>query len=503
MRSKRLRRLILTWVVPAILLVIILVGLLQDYKKQNKNFIDSFVESGIEQTGGTYSRNVSSVLAAMKNVTDIVDEMLESRGDANLYYLVQSLDAIKDSNAAFSVLYCYADGDAITTGHKNVNLANTDYYPALKGTESFFMYTEDDGITGKDALLYVSPVEYKDGVSGYLIACLDPAELNEIFLDGNSYGDQVFYAVVDSGGNILASFGGVENTAFLEDDFWHSIREGAQSSGSWNVFDRLRENRQFGKLDVVKGQEERILCEFPIADTQWYLVMGLNQEYVDRLVGRVYKPMMWLLVKIGICLVCYLAIVVVINVVAHIRNTEQKRVLEDKADTDLLTGLNNKISTERKIREYIADFPDGQGVMFLIDLDNFKKINDTLGHAFGDEVLRCLGMRLQSMFRVTDIIGRIGGDEFIVFLKDIMNDADIEREGRKLEQFFRNFEVGEYVKYSVTASVGGAVFSQDADTFEDLYKAADKAVYVSKKQGKNQLCFYRIENEQRIVESAQ
>ena len=131
----------------------------------------------------------------------------------------------------------------------------------------------------------------------------------------------------------------------------------------------------------------------------------------------------------------------------------------------------------------------------MVDVDNFKKINDTLGHAFGDEVLRNLGIRLKSMFRVTDIIGRIGGDEFLVFLKDVRDDESIEHEGKKLEQFFHHFEVGEYVKYSVTASIGGAVFPRDANTFEDLYKAADSAVYVSKKHGKNQLSFYHKDKE--------
>lgn len=75
---------------------------------------------------------------------------------------------------------------------------------------------------------------------------------------------------------------------------------------------------------------------------------------------------------------------------------------------------------------------------------------------FGDEVLRNLAVRLQSMFRATDIVGRTGGDEFMVFLKDIRDITMIEREGKKIEQFFHQFEVGEYVKYSVTARRGSS-----------------------------------------------
>ena len=180
-----------------------------------------------------------------------------------------------------------------------------------------------------------------------------------------------------------------------------------------------------------------------------------------------------------------------INILVRIKASEHSKVLEDKADTDLLTDLNNKMATERKIREYMEQYPDKQGVLFVLDVDNFKKINDTMGHAFGDEVLRNLAVRLQSMFRATDIVGRTGGDEFMVFLKDIRDITMIEREGKKIEQFFHQFEVGEYVKYSVTASVGAAVFPRDGRTFEDLYKSADNALYVSKRHGKNQLTFYK------------
>ena len=182
----------------------------------------------------------------------------------------------------------------------------------------------------------------------------------------------------------------------------------------------------------------------------------------------------------------------VINVLVRTKALEYSKVLEDKADTDLLTDLNNKMASERKIREYMEQYPDKQGVLFVLDVDNFKKINDTMGHAFGDEVLRNLAVRLQSMFRATDIVGCTAViDEFMVFLKDIRDITMIEREGKKIEQFFHQFEVGEYVKYSVTASVGAAVFPGDGNTFENLYKSADNALYVSKRHGKNQLTFYK------------
>ena len=220
-------------------------------------------------------------------------------------------------------------------------------------------------------------------------------------------------------------------------------------------------------------------------------MVGIDESYLSGIQQSFRGPIVDLIVKISISIAAALIVITVINVLVRIKVSEHSKVLEDKADTDLLTDLNNKMATERKIREYMEKYPDKQGVLFVLDVDNFKKINDTMGHAFGDEVLRNLAVRLQSMFRATDIVGRTGGDEFMVFLKDIRDITMIEREGKKIEQFFHQFEVGEYVKYSVTASVGAAVFPGDGNTFENLYKSADNALYVSKRRGKNQLTFYK------------
>ena len=495
MQSKKIEQIITQWVLPTILLVIMMAIFISRNRGESELVVDSFVENNIKQTGGTYSKNISDTLKSMKSITDIVEEMLERRGDVSLTYLTQSLHVIEDSGAAFSVAYCYTNGEGIMAGSERINLKNTDYFSSLQGDEAFFTYTKNDGITGQESILYVCPVEYKNEVNGYLIACMNIAEMTEIFQNGQSYGSEAFYAIVSDEGGVVASFGGVASTTLLADDFWNYIKQGTEINTTWNFFESMRQNRQFFKIHIVKDQEERILCQFPIKDTEWFLVMGVSQHYADKMFDKVWNPMVGLLIKLGICLVCYLVVVITLNVMMRIRNTEQKRALENKADTDQLTDLNNKIATERKIREYMDKHPDKQGVLFIVDVDNFKKINDTLGHAFGDEVLRCLGVRLSSMFRVTDIVGRIGGDEFLVFLKDVRDDEAIALEGRKIEQFFHHFEVGEYVKYSVTASVGGAVFPRDANTFEDLYKAADTAVYMSKKRGKNRVSFFHEDKE--------
>lgn len=311
------------------------------------------------------------------------------------------------------------------------------------------------------------------------------------FFENSVYGDRAFFSLVDRNGTIMACYGATQGTKILQNDFWNSLKGVAESLGSWTLFDRQQQKGDNGILHVNENGVGKILCHFPIADTAWNLVVGIDESYLSGIQQSFRGPIVDLIVKISISIAAALIVITVINVLVRIKVSEHSKVLEDKADTDLLTDLNNKMATERKIREYMEQYPDKQGVLFVLDVDNFKKINDTMGHAFGDEVLRNLAVRLQSMFRATDIVGRTGGDEFMVFLKDIRDITMIEREGKKIEQFFHQFEVGEYVKYSVTASVGAAVFPGDGNTFENLYKSADNALYVSKRRGKNQLTFYK------------
>jgi diguanylate cyclase (GGDEF)-like protein len=216
----------------------------------------------------------------------------------------------------------------------------------------------------------------------------------------------------------------------------------------------------------------------------------INQKYVDNVVAIEMRNARKMIINLAIAIGVFLLFLVANAIINKIRYGEQSKDLADKADTDLLTELNNKIATERKIQEWITENPGVQCLMFLFDIDNFKKINDTMGHAFGDEVLRSLGHQLRNEFRVTDIIGRLGGDEFVLFLKGIKSDDQLHREGERITKFFHDFRAGDYVKYSATASIGGVVVPRDATSFQEAYKAADAALYEAKRRGKNQLVFY-------------
>jgi len=164
--------------------------------------------------------------------------------------------------------------------------------------------------------------------------------------------------------------------------------------------------------------------------------------------------------------------------------------LIDKAERDPLTRLYNKAATKTLIQSYLrTDSRDTFDAFIIVDVDNFKQINDTLGHLFGDSVLTDLAQEMQDLFRSNDVIGRIGGDEFIVFLRGMNHKSHIASKADDICKIFNLlYNDGEGMK--ISGSLGIALFPADGETFDELYKKADIALYKSKRAGKSCYTFY-------------
>ena len=172
---------------------------------------------------------------------------------------------------------------------------------------------------------------------------------------------------------------------------------------------------------------------------------------------------------------------------------ENERVLKMQAEIDGMTGLYNKTTTEAMITQRLVHGSAGLCSMIFVDLDNLKTINDNLGHPQGDKTIRMVAETLEAQFRRNDIVGRIGGDEFIVFLSDIGNEGNLRNIVKSLFKKLSLIKTGDANDVPVTISIGVAVGESDRDTFDSLYDHADKALYFAKRNGKNQTAFYSAE----------
>jgi len=187
--------------------------------------------------------------------------------------------------------------------------------------------------------------------------------------------------------------------------------------------------------------------------------------------------------------------------------TERKKTevrLDHLAHYDPLTELPNRALVQDRLSQAIARARRSEtllAVMFL-DLDRFKEINDSLGHAAGDEVLKEAARRLQSCLRSTDTVGRLGGDEFTVLLEDVHQVDEISAlAGKILEAFAEPAEVaGQELRLST--SIGVTIYPLDGQDAEHLLKNADIAMYQAKQEGRNNFQFFAAEMRTRTERSA-
>ncbi len=167
--------------------------------------------------------------------------------------------------------------------------------------------------------------------------------------------------------------------------------------------------------------------------------------------------------------------------------------ITDKSKRDLLTGLYNKRSFEEEVQKAIKNKNDDDvSVLLIFDFDNFKHINDHYGHQTGDEVLKAFGHILTRAFRTKDIIGRIGGDEFMVYMPE-MEENFLERADEIAQEILyelRILKIGEAEKFSCSIGIGTDSNGYD---FKGLYLLADNALYESKKRGK--ACYVRYSSD--------
>ncbi len=163
--------------------------------------------------------------------------------------------------------------------------------------------------------------------------------------------------------------------------------------------------------------------------------------------------------------------------------------LRKKAETDLLTGSYNKDAFTLKVNNYLNQ--GGQGTLYMFDLDNFKGINDNMGHSAGDDVLRETYAKTTSIFRPNDIVSRVGGDEFLVFLTGTTKDSTVRKKAAQIcTDLNKTYHADNGVAIEISCSVGISVAPKDGTDFETLFNAADIAMYHSKSIGKNTFTVY-------------
>lgn len=196
----------------------------------------------------------------------------------------------------------------------------------------------------------------------------------------------------------------------------------------------------------------------------------------------------------------------VINYIGLFSDLTEKRMTEDHIHNlshyDALTGLPNRLMFMERLKQsiIIARRSKINFALFFIDLDGFKKVNDSLGHEAGDILLQEISIRLNALMRESDTVCRLGGDEFTIIIPGYNTMNDIVTVAKKiLSTLFAPIKISERSLY-VSASIGISLYPNDGEDIQELIKNADTAMYAAKEKGKNRYEFYDNEMNRRTLE---
>jgi len=463
------RSVFIQWGIPFIFLLVIIITILINFSVMGQSQSTRRITEEKEEEAKTYAERLYDELDQMTQVAMSAADVLASLKEGNNVITQNIQMALYNNTLAYRVIYADNRGRGTDQKGNIVNVSRESYYQQSYEKQQY-QYVEKDVERDQSAIVSIIPVYSVVGEDKVLYLYYPVERFQELYKNITYIKDSFCLLMID-GGSMVESVG-------------KNKLEGEDTLKIWN------DMKMSSQKHMIFNQEETelFMSYAPVGIQDWYIVVGNNHNRIQSLINSELKVTRQVVGQLLITIVAFILFAISINVINKMNYNRQNRTLERKADTDLLTELYNKIATEREIQKYTQEYPDTKALFFLVDIDNFKKINDTMGHAFGDEVLRSIGNRLKVEFRQSDIIGRIGGDEMIIFLKDIRNEEVLRRQMEKVRHIYSTLEIGDYVKYKVTASIGVAIFPQQGADFSVLYAEADKALYIAKGKGKD--CMY-------------
>ena len=447
-----------------------------------QNSIDTNSQNIMTSTVSHQSDHVLSILQIhygfLNSIADKMGKSSSLLSDGNMKFLVSMAENTDFERTAL----IEADGTAHYDNGAEKNVAQRRYFQeAMQGKETLSDPLESS-IDQEMRVILGVPVYHNGNIiavlgGSYNVTALSRMLFNDVFDDSG------YSLIINQNGEIIAYDGdpAYHNITYGDNFFKFHERQNLLSD------DTLKKIRQDFKNEKDATVRLQTVSTSDAAQYLSYTRLGINGWMICYVIPVADAQDSYDFIKSDESILLGIFLILVLLLVLYIirTNRKQNEGLIRTAELDGLTGAYNKRATEAYINKILTQMPDEKGTFVILDVDKFKDVNDRYGHAAGDTVLHELAKTFFRHFRKDDIIGRIGGDEFVIYMRNIESKEIASARVKNLIENVRSLPFEEMNGNHVTISVGIAFVPEAGNCYMDLYKNADTALYETKQNGKD------------------
>ena len=441
------------------------------------NIVQSSVEKNSRETLITnvtqQSEHLNTILNINYSYLNVLAKELSKSKDLFSEDNISLIKAFMENTDLNRTAIIDSDGNALYDNNVVKNVAHRRYFKeSMQGKQSLSDPLESS-VDQQTRVILCVPIYKNNQVIGVVGGSYNVTKLGNMLFDDLFEGQGKSF-IVDQDGNLI--------TRDKEYTKKHNINT---VDNLFDVCDQKKIKTDFKnqKSDLIQVQtkknESLYLAYSPLKINDWmicYIVPVLVAQESYTFITHYETLLATFIGFIVLSLMAYLA---------HSSSKENKYLIH-LSEIDPLTSVFNKETTQKLIEQKLNN---KEHCCFLIlDVDAFKSVNDTYGHAVGDKVLENLGLLFKNHFRQSDIVGRIGGDEFIILIQD---ENITESRIQSLLQKVNELKIEELKDFKLSISIGIAFAPKDGTTFMELYRHADHALYQTKRAGKNNYKIYK------------
>ena len=408
-------------------------------------------------------------------------DFLSKQDDIHGEIAMQYIQSLSEKSSMQRVIICNAEGTAVFDNGETFENVELDYIQrALQGARSVSEPSKSlvDGVM---RFVLSVPIRRGEEIVGVLSGSFDIDELGTL-LFADSYDGQSVLFITDRSGHVVYSDAPTDNSGLqIPANLYSQLREASFKDGQ--TADELLAKFSRSESGMAKYRPEAgktlFLLYMPIAESNLLLMHAIPDDAAHSEFGFIEMSV----IVVGLII---LGCVVLLVIFLISSSTHSQRNLVHYAQTDPLTGLFNKQHTQEAIDLWLSsDACTGIQALLFMDIDYFKQINDHYGHSVGDDALRFVGQALRQEFRSSDIVGRIGGDEFVIFMRNVPVKQAVRFRVDALRARLKSADIPGLDKGMLHCSIGIAYAPEHGNTYHDLTLIADKALYQTKERGRD------------------